>query len=420
MQRRHFLNRLPLLASIPLVYRSGISKEVNALEGIVDRMDHLDPEDEEYWLIVREAYDIPTDRIDFNNAGIGTPCLQVSNAFIEESKTLTQLPSKRNNQLRKIMLTCHEVLAELTQSPTNQIAMCRNATEALATAIFGIPLKAGDEVVVGRYDYPNIFYAWKQREKRDGIILKYADFGPSPKNPEVIAKAYLKHITKRTRAIQITDLINYNGCRVPTRDIISQLPPHVRYRIVDAAQSFANTIDHISEFGASHVGVSLHKWLGSPLGTGLLYVHEDFIRETWPLYASIPDNDGMIGKFEHLGTLNPAVYPGILAAIAFHQKISLKRKSKRLMHLGDYCVDQMKSVPNISIHSPRHNQLKSNLILFSHKHLTDSEVHSKLWKDQHIHVTTSEWFGVAGVRISPNIFTSMRDIESLGLALKNL
>ena len=55
-------------------------------------------------------------------------------------------------------------LATLAGCDAEEIAINRNSSEGLETIIFGMQLKAGDEVVASKQDYPNVINAYKQRE----------------------------------------------------------------------------------------------------------------------------------------------------------------------------------------------------------------------------------------------------------------
>ena len=82
-----------------------------------------------------------------------------------------------------------------------------------------------------------------------------------------------------------------------------------------------------------YYGVSLHKWLLAPMGTGLLYVRRDRIASTWPLQAAPATRDTDIRKFEEIGTHAVGPKAAINEAIAFQQAIGIERKAARLRYL---------------------------------------------------------------------------------------
>jgi selenocysteine lyase/cysteine desulfurase len=100
-----------------------------------------------------------------------------------------------------------------------EIAMQRNASEALETVMFGLDLKAGDEVVLSKQDYPNMINAWKQRELRDKIKLVWVNLNLPSEDNSYLAGEYIKAFTSKTKIVHVTQIINWNGQILPTRAI---------------------------------------------------------------------------------------------------------------------------------------------------------------------------------------------------------
>ena len=411
MKRRHFISGLPLLASTPVLDATGLWNDSSNYRRKLHELTKIDPDGPEFWDKIRSMYVLSEELIDLNSAGLGQMNAEVTEATHQELSNLYEIPSKNISLYYRQSKTICAELAAATNCKPEEVLLQRNATEALSAAIFGVPLQRGDEVIVGLYDYPHVYYAWRQRADRDGIVLKYVDLGKSKLTPKKIIKKYLKQLTPKTKAIQITDLINYSGCQVPTNEIINLMPAHVRYRIVDAAQSFANTTLDLSSFGATHVGASLHKWLGAPVGTGLLYVRKEYIGETWPLFASFSGTETTISKFAHVGTRNASIYPAISFALQFHQLIGTERKKNRLLRLANYLRDGLAQIKGIEILSPSNKLLQSNIVVFSHRKVESESIVRTLWKKYKIHSTALVHERINGVRFSPNVFTRFQDLD---------
>ena len=420
MDRRLFLKNFPMLAALPTYVSGDLYTSWAKADSRIQQIEQLDPKDLLYWEKIRDAFTVDPMILDLNSAGLSPLTDEILLALIELKTTFYTLPSKKSSFYARQEDGLMKEFAALTKCKATELVFLRNASEALETAIFGLPLKKGDEVIVGLYDYPHIKAAWLQRAAREGIILKTVDIGACPKSPKQIVRKYLKQVSPRTKAVQITDLLNYSGCQLPTKEIIQKLPSHVRYRIVDAAQSFANTRNDWASLGATHIGTSLHKWLGAPAPGGLLYVNEDFIEETWPLFASDREHHKTIKKFRHLGTRDYTTIPATALALKFYLAIGESRKHKRLMELANYFVHHASKMNHFKLVSPTHEELKSNLVLFQIKGQSVKDIHKYLWKNHKIHVTTSDFEGIQGVRISPNVFTSIADLDKLLDALRSL
>ncbi|MEO6191185.1 MAG: aminotransferase class V-fold PLP-dependent enzyme, partial [Saprospiraceae bacterium] len=130
-----------------------------------------DREGEHFWQGIREAYSVSASMINLNNGGVAPAPRVVQEALDFYNRMCNEGPSyymwrildQGREPLRKNM-------ARIAGCSPEEIAFNRNSSEALETVIFGLKLKKGDEIVLTKQDYPNMINAWKQREKRDGIV----------------------------------------------------------------------------------------------------------------------------------------------------------------------------------------------------------------------------------------------------------
>ena len=233
-----------------------------------------------------------------------------------------------------------EKIALLAGCSAEEIAFNRNTTEGLNTIIFGLNLKAGDEVVLTKYDYPNMMNAWKQREKRDGIKLVWIDLDLPVESDDVFVEKFANAITDKTKIVHITHMLNWTGQILPARKIADIAHKRGCQVIVDASHSFVHIDYKISDLDCDYYATSLHKWLCAPFGTGFMYIRKGMVKNVWALLsAPIPDADN-IGKFEALGTRSFAAEMAIGNAIDFHYLIGSKRKEQRLRYLKNYLCEK--------------------------------------------------------------------------------
>ena len=195
--------------------------------------------DEDYWSVIQQAYTVNANFVNLNNGGV-SPSPRVVQEAVERYNQLTnQGPSY---YMWRILDQGREPLryklAEMAGCNIEEIAINRNATEALNTVIFGLDLKAGDEVIGTKQDYPNMIQAWKQREMREGIVYKQLNFQFPIENDAEIVKAFENAITPKTKIIHITHIINWIGQILPARKIADMAKSHGIEVIVDGAHSF--------------------------------------------------------------------------------------------------------------------------------------------------------------------------------------
>lgn len=370
-------------------------------------------EGEDYWIAVQRRLKpdyIPRGDgyIDLNSAGLGQAFDPVLIERAQSIDAYNHVPSMRMNQLRVAGEALRDELATFTSLPVDQIDFVRNATEAMHVAIAGIELEAGDEILLSAYTYPTVMAACQTRAKRTGVHLKIIDDYRA--QPEEIIETYVDAVTRRTKAIVLTDVINTVGLQLPTKEIIQAMPDHVLYRIVDAAQSLGNTRQDLSSLGATHIGASLHKWLGLPVGLGMLYVQSDYRSRTWALFGSPQD---ALHKYEHYGTtdLSPRV-AGILA-MSIYNEIGYSRIKDRLSDLGLYLTERMLEFTDIQLLSPSHPELRTNILLFKHRHKPHHDWWVELRKKHHIHVVKFDVNGYQGIRFSPNMLILKADLDEV-------
>ncbi len=130
-------------------------------------------QDEDYWAVIQRAYSVNPNLINLNNGGVSPAPIVVQQAVERYNQLSNEGPSyymwRILDQGREPL---REKLAGLAGGATGEIAINRNSTEALNTVIYGLDLKAGDEVIGTKQDYPNMIQAYRQRAMR-GRGLSY-------------------------------------------------------------------------------------------------------------------------------------------------------------------------------------------------------------------------------------------------------
>jgi hypothetical protein len=150
-------------------------------------------DDEDFWYLVQQAYTTSPNIINLNNGGVSPSPKVVQEAVERYNRFSNEAPTyymwRILDQGREPL---REKLAALAGCNAEELAINRNSSEAIETVIFGLRLKAGDEVVLTKQDYPNMINAWKQRAHRDGIVLKWLNFDFPIENERTIVEAFVK------------------------------------------------------------------------------------------------------------------------------------------------------------------------------------------------------------------------------------
>src|SRR5215470_3369205 len=137
--------------------------------------------DEDFWFNVRHAFTVDRNIINLNNGGVSPSPKVVMDTEIRYLEVENMLPTYYMWRILDPGLeTVRRRLAQCFGCDAEEIAITRNASEALEIVQLGLDLKAGDEVVTTNQDYPRMIATWLQRERRDGIILKQITFPVPP------------------------------------------------------------------------------------------------------------------------------------------------------------------------------------------------------------------------------------------------
>jgi selenocysteine lyase/cysteine desulfurase len=413
-QRRSFLKTFTALPFLFAVDK-GFATEALQVKQKLDlsgSLSHVD--DEDFWSWIREAYTVSPNIINLNNGGVAPQPKVVQDAHIRYYQYCNEAPSYYMWQiLDQGREPLREKLALLCGCDKDEVAINRNSTEGLNTVIFGLNLKAGDEVVLTKQDYPNMINAWKQREKRDGIKLIWVDLHLPEENEDVLANQYINAFTPRTKVVMVTHLINWCGQIMPVRKVAEAAHKLGIDVIADGAHTLAHFDFKIPELGCDYFASSLHKWLSAPFGSGLLYIRKEKIKDVWALLSNNEPDGSDIRKFESLGTRSFAAEMAIGAAVDFHDTMGNKRKEARLRMLKNYWVNQVKHHPAVSFNQPKSNHLSCAIASLSIAGKKPEEVSSELFNKYKIHTVAINWENIHGVRVTPNVYTSLKDLDKL-------
>jgi len=416
--RRSFLHKMGLLSASAIT--AGLLQPAwsRDLQAALKNAESVSPADlaldEDFWRYVQQSYTIAPNFINLNNGGVSPAPKPVADAMKLNYDISNQGPSYF---MWRIIDAGREPLrmnlARLAGCDAEEIALHRNASEALETAIFGIELKPGDEIVLAKQDYPNMIGAWKQREKREGIKLVWIDLELPSEDENYLVKKYTDAFTSRTRVVQVTHMINWIGQKMPVRKIADAAKKRDIVVLVDGAHTFAHFEFLIPDLNCDYFGTSLHKWLGAPIGTGFLYVRKEKIKATWPLFGAGDNNEDNIRKFEHLGTRPFYIEEAIDKAIDFHDMIGSKRKEERLLFLKNYWMNKVKDIPKVKLHTSFKKEFGCAIGLVSVDGKEPGALDSYLWQHYKIHTVGIVWENIRGVRVTPNVYTSTKNLDRL-------
>jgi selenocysteine lyase/cysteine desulfurase len=378
-------------------------------------------QDEAFWGTIRGKYKLTPDYINLENGYYSMQAEPVLEAFIGHVRSIN-VQASRYMRTRQVddKLRVRTRLAKMAGVSPEELIITRNTTESLDTVINGYDWQPGDEAVMAAQDYGAMLDMFKLQARRHGIVNRVVSLPLDPQSDDEIVQLYANAITPKTRLLMVGHMVNITGHILPVRAISEMAHARGVDVMCDGAHAFAQLAFRIPDLGCDYYGASLHKWLGTPLGVGILYVRQDKIAKLWPIYADESMADTDIRKLNHTGTHPVHTDLGIDNAIDFHESIGAERKEARLRYLQRYWTTQVRGVPNIMVNTPAEPKRSCAIANVGVNGMKPADLAKTLFDRYKVWTVAIDTANVHGVRVTPQLFTTRKELDVLVRALKEL
>jgi selenocysteine lyase/cysteine desulfurase len=378
-------------------------------------------QDEAFWATIRGKYKLTPEYINLENGYYSMQAEPVLEAFIGHVRSINVQASRyMRTRQPDDKLRVRTRLAKMAGVSPEELIITRNTTESLDTVISGYDWKPGDEAVMAAQDYGAMLDMFKLQARRHAIVNRVVSLPLDPQSDDELVQLYASAITPKTRLLMVGHMVNITGHILPVRKIADMAHARGVDVMCDGAHAFGQLAFRIPDLGCDYCGASLHKWLGTPLGAGILYVRQDKIAGLWPIYAdeSMPDTD--IRKLNHTGTHPVHTDLGIDDAIDFHESIGAERKEARLRYVQRYWTSRVRDVPNILVNTPTDPKRSCAIANVGVRGMTPADLAKTLFERYKVFTVAIDTANVHGVRVTPQLFTTPKELDVLVRALKEL
>lgn len=377
--------------------------------------------EKEKWQLIRSQYDLHPD---FINLESGYYNIIPKPTLVKQIEHLKRVNLEGSYYMREHRFKDKDritaALAEFVGCAAENLVVTRNTTESLDLVISGFPWKKGDEAIYAVQDYGAMQVMFEQVEKRHGIGLRKVSVPNHPENDEEIVRLYENEITAQTKLIMISHMINITGHILPVKKICQMAHRYGVQVLVDGAHCIGHFEFNIEDFDCDYYGSSLHKWLATPLGAGLLYVKSKHIPNIWPLLADHEKDPTKIRRLSHTGTHPVATDLTIIDAISYLNWIGLEQKENRLRYLKTYWQEALKDTPNIIINTSFDPWRSCGIGNVGLKNMKPAILAKRLFEEFNVFTVAIDYANVKGCRISPNVFTTKDELDTFIDAMKKL
>lgn len=391
-------------------------------------LDHIDHDSDVFWDKIRNQYDVTDEITNLENGNWGIMARPVLEEYLRQIKFVNKYNSyysrrNFNDDYQKVVAR----LAAMLGVSEQEIVLTRNATEALQNLITGYnKLKAGDSILYADLDYDSMQSSMDWLKERRGVNIIKIEI-PEPATFQNIIDAYEKAFVAdpECRLLLLTHLSHRTGLVLPVKEITVLARKYGIDVILDAAHSWGQLDFTLPDLGVDFMGFNLHKWIGAPLGVGMMYIRKERITDIDPHQGQAPENNTTIEARVHTGTVSIAAILSVPKALDFHEMIGVQHKEKRLRLLRDMWVHEFRGHKEIEILTPDDSRLHGGITSFRIKGKTSDDDNKNLARllAEKYNVFTVYRNGIAKgscVRITPAFYTNKQDVEKFIHALHTI
>jgi len=418
MNKRQFIKDIVLTSIATPLGMAGMAK---SFEQKAHLPANVLAKDEDFWTGIRNQYLLKPDYINLENGYYNFLPQPILNKFIEHIKEVNyqgsyymrtvQFDNKKNIATR---------LAGIAGCLPEELVITRNTTESLDLVIGGFNWKAGDEAIMAVQDYGAMLDMFDQIQNRYGVVNIKLSVPNHPKNDEEIVNLYASAITPKSKVILVSHMINITGHVLPIRKICDMAHAKGVQVIVDGAHAFAHVKFRIDELNCDYYAAALHKWLSTPLGAGLLYVKKENVKNLWPLLADGEKDMNKINRLNHIGTHPVHTDLTINDCMDYFEMIGAERKEARMYFLQNYWTSKVRNLPKIMLNTPADANRSCGIANVGIEGISPADLAKRLMTEHKIFTVAIDYANVRGCRITPNVYTTTKELDQFVQALKTL
>jgi len=313
-----------------------------------------------------------------------------------------------------------EAVARLLGCDPEDVALASGASHGLNLAARGLPLEAGDEVLLANGEFPANVYPWLNRAS-DGVEVRLV----RPAAGRFVGEADLiAAIGKRTRIVSISHVAFATGYRADLRALGDACHARGIFLVVDGAQSVGAVDFNVSDLPIDILAASGDKWLLAPFGTGFTYVNPSVLDRlrvadvNWMNVegsSNLNDLDGYPLRFregarrfdipEAASFLNLA---GFIASLSFLSRVGIAGVEAHVRHLQDLLIRGLERT-RLRVASDLDSKRRSGILALEGSSREETRVLYRHLRERGVVVSLRDNL----IRVSPHLYNAREDIESL-------
>lgn len=318
-------------------------------------------------------------------------------------------------------------IAKYFNAEPDEICLTHNVTDGINIIAQGLPLKAGDELIISNQEHVGNALPWLARAQRDGLQVKVLDLTlPDKELLEMLSGL----IGPKTRVIALPHIPCTNGRITPVDEIGKIAREKGIFYFLDGAHGAGMLNLDFAQLNCDYYATCTHKWMLGPKGTGFLFIRKGSLDNIQPVFAGAysdngwnlidgnPRIEGWSQKASRFfnGTQNKSLYAGVTAAIEFHAAIGKEVIAKRIRELNDHLYVQLEKIEGIQLITPKDQRAGICSFTFADKDFHDFQ---HFCMKRHIIIRIVPENEVNAIRVSTHIYNQKEEIDTFVATLKD-
>ena len=378
--------------------------------------------DEAYWRDVKAQFLVRDGFIMMNAANLCPAPRTVVDAVANAMRDLDGDVSFQNREkFARLWSEVRTRLARYIGAADDEVAIVRNTSEANNIVVGGVPLKAGDDVLLFDENHPTNNIAWDVRAARFGFTVRRVKVDAASAETNAIVDTFKSALLPNTRVLSSTDVSSSTGTRLPSAQICAIARDRGIWAHVDGAQTLGALRRDMRALGCDSYSASAHKWFMGPKEAGVLFVRKERCADLWPGVVGVGWGSAVVTqlpgarKFETLGQRNDATVAGFAAALDFHERIGPERIEARVLELATALHEGLRGMRGAQMVTPTRADMRGGVCIVRFEGREMRPIHDALYKEHHIATATT-----GGLRFSPHIYNTMQDVERALTAVRTI
>ena len=379
-----------------------------------------------FWERIPDEFPLDANTRHFNTAGLGIAPL----AVLERTHAAAVRAATEGDPMRGRLDEARMRLGQYLHARPEEIALVRNATEAMNIVARGLEVRPGDEIVLTTHEHPGGAAPWVALHQDAGVTLRLVE---PQLDPAADLESIWAQVNKRTRAIVLSHVLCTVGAVMPVEAVAAEARRRGIWCIVDGAQAAGVLPLDLEALGADCYLASGHKWLLGPVETGFLWVRQERLAELrtrfagvhsvdaagWDLDAGRLDFLTVASRYEY-GTRSPSQPAGLVAALDWVEALGPALVRTRSLALAQRFRAGIEGLPGIEVLTPPAAVQQVPIVTFRVTRRPNAQVVDWLWTELRMRLRLVPDRGLNGVRASFHVVNRVPDVDWLIEAVRTL